>query len=88
MKGGNYTPFEIKDNYEECDYLYGGEDFIITAEYLIALANGKILNADVNMEYGFTVKLEDGAIQGLMSYMVDKIYAEIDEKIIGKARNE
>lgn len=26
------TPFEIKDNYEQCDYWYGGENYIITKE--------------------------------------------------------
>ena len=59
------TPFEIKDSYEQCDYWYGGEDYIITKEDLIALLNGKILNADVNWEYGITIKLSDDAISTL-----------------------
>ena len=56
------SSFEIKDNYAQCNYLYGGEDFIITKKDLIALLKGKILNADVNWEYGITIKLSDDII--------------------------
>lgn len=59
------TRFEIKESYEDCYYLYGGEDYIITADDLIALLEGKILNTDINMEYGFTIKFSDDVIQTL-----------------------
>ena len=65
----NVTRFDIKENYDDCNYLYGGEDYIITGHDLIALANGKILNTDINMEYGFTIKLADGAIEALIKYI-------------------
>ena len=65
------TPFEVKDNYEQCNYWYGGEDYIITKDDLIALVNGKILNADVNWEYGITIKLSDDAISALKGGLTD-----------------
>lgn len=65
----NVSRFEIKERYEDCAYLYGGEDYIITADDLIALSEGKILNSDVNWEYGFTLKLSDNARQLLIAYI-------------------
>ena len=66
------TPFEIKDNYAQCNYWYGGEDYIITKRDLIALLKGKILNADINWEYGFTIKLSDDAIYALKEFIGER----------------
>lgn len=49
------------DSTDEADYEYGGEDIIITDKDIELLKSGKILNFDVNMEYGCTLsyKMED-----------------------------
>lgn len=44
------------DKLDEADYEYGGEDFIITDDDIELLKSGKILNFDVNMEYGCTLR--------------------------------
>lgn len=74
----NVSKFEIKERYEDCNYLYGGEDYIITADDLTALAEGRILNTDVNSEYGITLKLSDNARQLLIAY-IKKEYANEKE---------
>lgn len=52
----------VRDSYEECDYFWGGNDFILTDEDFELLKSGKILNFSVNGEYGCTLayKKEDG----------------------------
>lgn len=43
------------DSKDEADYECGGEDIIITDEDIELLKSGKILNFDINMEYGCTL---------------------------------
>lgn len=40
---------------EECEYLYGGNDFIINDEDIELLKSGKIINFSVCDEYGCTL---------------------------------
>lgn len=42
---------------DEADYEYGGEDITLTPADIELLKQGKILNFDVNMEYGCTLRL-------------------------------
>ena len=45
----------IKDE-KDADFMFGGEEFVITDEDIQSLKNGYILNFFVNMEYGCTLK--------------------------------
>lgn len=49
---------------DEADYEYGGEDIIINDEDIELLKSGKILNFDVNMEYGCTLSYKKGEPHG------------------------
>lgn len=49
---------------DEADYEYGGEDIIINDEDIELLKSGKILNFDVNMEYGCTLSYKKGESHG------------------------
>lgn len=44
------------DKLDEADYEYGGEDLTITDDEIELLKSGKILNFDVNMKYGCTLR--------------------------------
>ena len=48
--------FSVKD----CDYIYGGCDFVITDEDIELLKSGKIINFSVNDEYGCTLSYRKG----------------------------
>lgn len=50
--------WEIVDKKEDCDYMYGGCDFVLTDADIAALKAGKIINFSVNCEYGCTLSLE------------------------------
>lgn len=47
----------VKD--EDIDWLYGGNEFIITKEEIEALLNGQKLYCTINCEYAFTIELEN-----------------------------
>lgn len=49
---------------DEADYEYGGEDIIINDEDIELLKSGKILNFDVNMEYGCCLIYKKGEDHG------------------------
>ena len=49
----------VFDKEEECDYIYGGEDFYLTDEDIMLLKQGKIINFDVNLEYGCTLRYKN-----------------------------
>ena len=53
---------EIIDNIEQADYICGGEDYILTDEDIKVLKDGKIINFDVNWEYGCTLRYEPKVI--------------------------
>ena len=42
--------FRVVDSFQDCDYMYGGEDFVITDEDIELLKSGKIINFSVNIE--------------------------------------
>lgn len=44
------------DNTDECDFMYGGERFVLTDEDIELLKQGKIINFSVNDEYGCTLQ--------------------------------
>ena len=44
------------DTLDEADREYGGDDITITKADIELLKQGKILNFDVNMEYGCTLR--------------------------------
>ena len=46
---------EIKNSKDECDYWYGGCDYILTDEDIEILKQGKFINFSVNQEYGCTL---------------------------------
>jgi len=46
---------KVCDTYEECDYMHGGGDYIITDKDIELLKTGKIINFSVNLEYGCTL---------------------------------
>ena len=52
----------VFDKEEECDYIYGGEDFYLTDEDIMLLKQGKIINFDVNEEYGCTLRYKNSKI--------------------------
>ena len=52
------------DSLEDADYEFGGEDYIITDEDIKLLKSGKILNFDVNAEYGCTLSYRKGEDHG------------------------
>ena len=43
---------------KDADFMYGGEQYVITEEDIERLKKGEILNFFVNMEYGCTLKYE------------------------------
>ena len=45
----------VVDSYDQAEYWYGGEDFMITDEDIELLKAGKIINFSVNSEYGCTL---------------------------------
>lgn len=47
----------IKDE-KDADFMYGGEQFIITDEDILRLKSGDILNFFVNDEYGCILKYQ------------------------------
>ena len=47
-----------EDEYDNCNYGFGGTDFIITEEDIELLKQGKIINFTVNDEYGCTLAYE------------------------------
>lgn len=49
---------KVCDTYEECDYMHGGGDYIITDKDIELLKAGKIINFSVNLEYGCTLTYE------------------------------
>ena len=52
------------DTLDEADYEFGGEDIIITDADIEMLKQGKILNFDINMEYGCTLSYKKGESHG------------------------
>ena len=52
-----YEDIAVKDNYKECEYLWGGCDFIVTDDDIELLKQGKIFNFTVNGEYGCTLAM-------------------------------
>lgn len=46
---------KVVDTYDLADYIYGGEDFMITDEDIELLKSGKIINFSINEEYGCTL---------------------------------
>ena len=52
--------FNWVNNEKEVDYMYGGEDWLITDEDIDRLRKGEILNLFVNMEYGCSLKYVGG----------------------------
>ena len=54
----------------EADYICGGENYVIDLEDMIQLIDGKIINFDVNMEYGCTLELSDELRNILSSFIV------------------
>ena len=56
--------WEWIDNLDDAVYWYGGEDFVITDEDIELLKSGKILNFDVNAEYGCTLSYKKGESHG------------------------
>lgn len=55
---GIYEFWEIVDSKKDCDYMYGGRDFVLTDADIAALKAGKIINFSVNCEYGCTLSME------------------------------
>lgn len=53
-----YEDISVRDSYDECDYIYGGTDFVITDEDIVLMKAGKIINFSVNGEYGCTLAYE------------------------------
>lgn len=45
----------IEDNYDDCNYMYGGGDYVIDDKDIELLKQGKIINFTVNEEYGCTL---------------------------------
>ena len=56
--------WEWIDNLDDANYWWGGENFIITDEDIERLKSGKILNFDVNGEYGCTLSYKKGESHG------------------------
>ena len=53
---GDFEEIKVCDTYDECDYCYGGTNYIITDEDIEMLKAGKIINFSVNSgEYGCTL---------------------------------
>lgn len=50
----------VVDSFQDCDYIYGGCDFVITDEDIELLKSGKIINFSVNDEYGCTLSYRKG----------------------------
>lgn len=49
---------KVCDTYEECNYMHGGGDYIITDKDIELLKAGKVINFSVNLEYGCTLTYE------------------------------
>ena len=58
---------------KDADYLYGGENYVIDLEDLIQLLHGRIINFDVNMEYGCTLELSEDVRSILSSCCIRRI---------------
>ena len=53
---GAFEEIKVCDTYDECDYCYGGTNYIITDDDIELLKAGKIINFSVNAgEYGCTL---------------------------------
>lgn len=48
----------VFNSVEECDFMYGGERFVLTDKDIELLKQGKIINFSVNDEYGCTLQYE------------------------------
>lgn len=55
---------------KDADYIYGGENYVIDIEDMVQLLEGKLLNFDVNMEYGCTLELSEDLRNILSSVIV------------------
>jgi hypothetical protein len=68
---------------KDADYMYGGENYVIDIKDMIQLINGRILNFDVNMEYGCTLELSEDLRKILSScfcVMINKLASGGDNK--------
>lgn len=50
-----YEFVRVCNSFDDCDYIYGGNDFVITDRDIELLKSGKIINFSVVMEYGCTL---------------------------------
>lgn len=50
-----YEFVRVVDSFDDCDYMFGGNDYIITDEDIELLKAGKIINFSVCDEYGCTL---------------------------------
>lgn len=46
----------VFNNINECDFMYGGEQYRLTDKDIELLKQGKIINFSVNNEYGCTLQ--------------------------------
>lgn len=53
---------------KDADYIYGGENYVIDIEDMIQLLDGRLINFDVNMEYGCTLELSED-LKNILSKM-------------------
>ena len=50
----------IFDSINDCDFMYGGEQYVLTDKDIELLKQGKIINFSVNAEYGCTLQYRGG----------------------------
>ena len=54
------TCLGVFDSISDCDFMYGGEQYVLTDKDIKLLKQGKIINFSVNAEYGCTLQYKGG----------------------------